>query len=183
MGIVPNVWTMARERHRGTSFAGTVADSFSAQACRFEDCSFADLRLGGFIPGFSRARSTYTACVFDGSKITLGPVGYATFERCSFRNVTLSEWFWEGVDLIDCTFSGVLRVGKFRGMVPEDGRKNRIEGNDFSQLLVDDVAFVREFGQPEIAAQARRASDRSGGCSLSGIGPPNCRGKRYSDSG
>jgi hypothetical protein len=94
-----------------------------------------------------RATSEYVDCSFIGSKIHMGPGGYARFVHCNFEDVLIDNWFCFAVELVECTFSGRLRKAVFNGRVPPEmqdiaGRKeNRFEGNDFSRAKLLDVAF------------------------------------------
>jgi hypothetical protein len=91
--------------------------------------------------------SEYLDCQFDASHIRFGPGGNARFVHCSFRDVDLQEWMCSTVELVDCTFSGVLRSAIFHGAVPPDRQKvvgrvrNEFSGNDFSACRLVDVGF------------------------------------------
>lgn len=94
-----------------------------------------------------KARSLYDSCVFDNSKLIMGPGSRATFVNCSFRDVRISRWEALYTSLIDCTFTGSLRGCTFFAQVPEEYPPgiergvNEIRGNDFSGCRMTQVYF------------------------------------------
>jgi len=128
-------------------FSGRRLLQFSASGCRFKRCKFEKMTIEGAGFGDGHEQSEYVECRFDASRINVGPGGYARFVRCSFREVDLRDWFCFTVELVECTFTGVLRTVVFNGTVPpEDQRslrrtKNEFRGNDFASCDLIDVDF------------------------------------------
>src|SRR6266498_1782103 len=131
----------------GADFSGRKLVQFSAAGCRFTRCNFTNMTIESGAFGAGRDQSLYTDCQFDTSRIRFGPGGHARFVRCSFRDVDLREWFCFTVELVECSFTGVLRTVVFNGTVPVDERKsvgrtrNEFRSNDFSAAELVDVAF------------------------------------------
>jgi hypothetical protein len=131
----------------GADFSGRKLVQFSAAGCRFTNSDFTLMSIDDGAFGAGRDRSEYLDCHFDGSRITFGPGGHARFVRCSFGDVDLRDWMCSTVELVDCTFSGVLRTAVFNGTVPREQQKsvgrdrNDFRGNDFSACRLIDVGF------------------------------------------
>lgn len=131
----------------GEDFSNRKFVQISVQASRLADCRFNKVRVESASFGAGRQMSYYIGCSFDGCRIRFGPGGFTRFERCSFRDTDLRDWFCFSVELVDCTFSGRLRRSVFNGTVPEEGRstarrdRNEFCGNDFSAMELIDVAF------------------------------------------
>lgn len=143
----------------GDDFSGRRLDSFQSDNSTFDSCRFDRLRLkycASF--GSGRKQSVYRDCSFDGAKLCMGIGGHYRFERCSFRDVDLWEWFCFEVEIVDCVFTGKLRGVVFNGRVQDSaydplkdeefdprvllGReRNEFHGNDFSGAELIDVAF------------------------------------------
>jgi len=117
------------------------------EGCEFRQSTFRSLSVDSASLGAGKAPSEYVDCIFDRCRFTLGPGGYARFERCSFRDVDLKDWFCFAVELVDCVFAGHLRTAVFNGSVPVDKRSvagrstNAFIGNNFIHLELIDVAF------------------------------------------
>jgi uncharacterized protein YjbI with pentapeptide repeats len=128
-------------------FSNRELVQISVQGSRLTDCRFDKVRVESASFGAGKQVSRYIDCTFDGSRIKFGPGGYARFERCSFRDTDLRNWFCFSVELIDCTFSGRLRRSVFNGTVSEERRsragrdRNEFRGNDFSAMDLVDVGF------------------------------------------
>jgi uncharacterized protein YjbI with pentapeptide repeats len=133
----------------GQDFKDIRVDNLVVVSCTLTRCDFSNARVKReFTPGEARGRSTFIECSFDGAKMRLGNIGYGRFERCSFRNVVLSNWFWDNVDLVECVFSGVIRDGNIYGMVNNavvaDMRlENEIVGNDFAGASLQGIGFLK----------------------------------------
>jgi hypothetical protein len=133
----------------GSDFSGRKLLQFAIVGSRLESCRFDRVRIDDAAFGAGPEISSFIDCSFDGARMRLGPGGYTRFERCSFRDVDLRDWFCFEVELIECTFSGRLRKAFFNGTVPsyDDYRKivgrdrNEFRGNDFSEMELIDVAF------------------------------------------
>jgi hypothetical protein len=135
------------QRLRDADFAGRELTYFGAHGSRLERCHFEQVRIESGSFGAGREMSHYTDCSFDGARIWFVPGGCARFVRCSFRDVELYDWFCFAVEMIDCTFSGLIRKSVFNGSPLEDERKflkrarNEFHGNDFSAVALEDVSF------------------------------------------
>jgi hypothetical protein len=131
----------------GADFSRRKLLQLSVAGSRLTSCRFEEVRATAATLGGGTKMSQFVECSLDRSRLTLGPGGYARFERCSFRNVDLRHWFCSTVELVDCTFSGRLQKAIFNGTVPEDRRalagriRNEYSGNDFSSMDLVDVAF------------------------------------------
>jgi uncharacterized protein YjbI with pentapeptide repeats len=128
-------------------FSGRRIAHFSAEGCRFEQCRFDDSVIGHGSFGAGRAVSEYVGCSFNGSKIHMGPGGFARFVDCAFESVSIDHWFCHAVELVDCTFSGRIQKAVFHGRVRPQAREiigrttNEFEGNDFSRAKLVDLSF------------------------------------------
>lgn len=128
-------------------FSGRKLVQLAVAGSRLVGCRFENVRVRGASMGAGRKMSHYVECSFDGARMTMGPGGYARFERCSFQDVDLRDWFCFAVEMIDCRFTGRLRKGIFNGSVPEDQRqvtgrsRNEFHGNDFSGMELIGVTF------------------------------------------
>lgn len=143
---------------RGEDFSGRKLDYFGVTNSTFESCRFDRVRLKHCSFGSGRKQSVYRDCSFDGAKLRMGIGGHYRFERCSFRDVDLWEWFCFEVEIVDCVFTGKLRGVVFNGRVQDSaydplkdeeydprvllGReRNEFHGNDFSGAELLDVGF------------------------------------------
>jgi len=136
---------------KGQDFSGRTLESFSVSESTFESCRFDRLRLTRNYAqlGNGQKQAVYRDCSFDGAKIHgMGIGGFYRFERCSFRNVDLRNWFCAGaIDIVDCVFTGKLRKAVFMGAPPDEMRaqyrrdRNEFCGNDFSGAQLFDVGF------------------------------------------
>ncbi len=131
----------------GEDFSGRKLLQLSVAGSRLVGCSFSKIRARSASLGEGREMSHYIDCTFDGSRLALRAGGFARFERCSFRDVDLRDWFCFAVELVDCTFTGRLRKAIFNGTVPAEQRSmagrisNDFRGNDFSGMDLRDVGF------------------------------------------
>ena len=134
----------------------------TVQNSLFEDSSFRQLRRpasdGTWGQGsLARRPSVYRRCTFDGVRFRIRggfSVGVARFEQCSFRRCDFGEHFSFCADYIDCVFIGPIKRAVFYGAAPDghwcDGKVNILQGNDFSEAELRDVAFR---GGVDLAAQ------------------------------
>lgn len=128
-------------------FTGRKADKFVAVNCTFVRCDFSGVAVKEFVFGGGNELSTYIECTFDGAMMKATGADYAVIQSCSFRQVRIENWECHSVDMIDSTFSGMLRRCIFDGILPKDfqaylGRVNtRFAGNDFSGCKLIDVMF------------------------------------------
>lgn len=131
----------------GADFSGRKLTQLSVAGSSFANCRFDRIRAQSASLGGGTKTSRYVDCSFDDARMRMGPGGYARFERCSFRNVDLRDWFCFAVELVDCTFTGRLRKVIFNGKPREDQRAiigrsvNEFRGNDFIGTDLVDVAF------------------------------------------
>src|SRR5687767_7210185 len=133
-------------RLRGENYSGRELVQFCTVGCHLERCRFDKVRIHDAQFGSGREPSEFTDCTFDGAYLQ-GVGGYSRFVRCSFRDVDLRNWLCFAVELVSCTFSGVLRKAIFNGRVRDQDRallrreQNEIQDNDFSSLEMKDVTF------------------------------------------
>ena len=113
----------------------------------FEDCTFTQrsrpLHPGGSPPqgSFAHRPSVYRRCVFRGVSFRVRTgfsVHVARFEDCVFERCKFTEHFSFCADYLNCRFVGPMKTAVFYGTAPvgEDfcsGRRNTIEGNDFTE--------------------------------------------------
>jgi hypothetical protein len=134
--------------------------------------------------GSGRRRSEYAECSFDGSRIR-SPLGWARFERCSFREVELIDWGnCTEFEFIECVFTGLADDITFYGKRERMGglaaalvgrrlgfTRNEFRGNDFSGMELRGVDFRMgiDLGQQTlprsddyvVVPDARRALERA----------------------
>jgi hypothetical protein len=144
-------------------------DYLAVTAPRLRRCRFERLRLVEATLSGGGVVSEYVDCSFDGSRFAIVFPGSARFTRCTFRQVTINEWFGDQAELIDCVFTGKIKKTVFWGR-PNSSRKlietqrtlreqqglppmtaeqeavllreaNEFRGNDFSGATLHDVAF------------------------------------------
>lgn len=115
---------------------------------RFTRCSFERLRAPKVCFGAGPTQSVYVECSFDHSRFKANAPGNARFERCTFRDVKIDYMIGQGLEFIDCVFSGQLREVVFWGSVGMDqlvgayGREtNEFTGNDLSGADLVDTGF------------------------------------------
>ena len=143
-------------RVAGEDFSGRHLRQFSPEGVYFERCSFNDVVIDSASLGAGVRDSHYVDCTFDGARLRMFSPGYARLERCSFRNVRIVDFFCMGVELVDCTFSGTVKNGCIRGLVPDEHvaslgrRRNEVTGNDFSGLRLINFDF---WGGVDLTAQ------------------------------
>jgi hypothetical protein len=129
-------------------FSGLKLDSFCSISSKFMRCTFRQIHIADASFGAGRKRSLYRDCTFDGARFRAFAPGIATFENCSFRDVTISELFSNSADFVNCVFSGRLKKGVLHGKRPLEFRRwwersrNRIEDNDFSEVEFGDFDFA-----------------------------------------
>jgi hypothetical protein len=142
-----NRLVLERVERRGEDFSRRRLVQLVVSGSTLIGCRFDGLRVDSAAFGAGREQSRYVDCVFDGARLKFAAGGYARFERCSFRDADLRDWFALAVELVDCTFTGRLRKCVFNGTVPDDDRpivrrdRNEFTGNDFSQADLIDVSF------------------------------------------
>jgi hypothetical protein len=141
------------EHRADESFSDRELVALGAVGSRFERCRFERLSVRDTCFGAGAEMSFYTECSFDGSSLRGPAIGCARFERCSFRDVRLEEWFCFEAEFIDCVFRGAARGVVFNGTVPKRspggvpmrtklGRTvNEFRGNDFTEMDLRDVGF------------------------------------------
>jgi len=154
-GDDPTVLILRGGRFVGHDFSGRRLTCFSPESVLFERCRFDGIVVDDMSFGAGLHDSTYVDCTFDGARLRLPAAGRARLERCSFRDVRITEFFCHEVEMVDCVFSGKVKGGWIWGTVEEHvvelGReRNQITGNDFSELDLIDVGFA---GGVDLAAQ------------------------------
>jgi hypothetical protein len=144
--IVPERYlNLGNGTYTGEDFSNRDLDQLSGGTATVGNCSFDGSRIQDCDFGYRRG-AFWVDCSFDGVHIEHAS-GVARFERCSFRDVVLQEWWCFEVEMIDCVFTGLLNTVVFNGTVPKEYRKwvgrqrNAFEGNDFSGADLFDVAF------------------------------------------
>ena len=129
-------------------FSGLELDSFCSISSKFIRCAFRKIHIADASFGEGLKQSLYRDCIFDGAKFGALSPGTARFENCSFRDVTIHEMFANGVELVNCVFSGRLKKGVLSGRRPPEFRRwwersrNRIVNNDFSAMEFGDFDFI-----------------------------------------
>ncbi|MFN2537801.1 MAG: hypothetical protein ABR549_06560 [Mycobacteriales bacterium] len=118
--------------------------AFCAIASTFDRCDFRGVRWRDGGMGAGMTPSVYRDCVFDGARIQANPPGRARFERCSFRDVVLKDWYCFNIEMIDCVFTGRIEHSYFNGRARQPDETfgtNEFHGNDFSGAKLVDVGF------------------------------------------
>ncbi len=129
------------------NYSGRQIGHLSIAESRLVRCDFSKSKIKAGSFGGGRRASVYRDCVFDGMRLNGVHGGYAVFESCSFRNVRITNGWFQNCEFVDCVFTGTLRGVLFFGAplsdsVPDLGRtKNRFYGNDFSQARLINVSF------------------------------------------
>jgi hypothetical protein len=134
------------QRHTDQSFSGARWASFSAVSSHFYRCDFSGATIGNACWGSGSTKSTYIECLFDGATLRSVTPGVARFERCSFLDVLIKEFYAFDIDMIDCTFSGELRKGFLNGQSTvsrpfRPAKPNIIRGNSFREARLLDFCF------------------------------------------
>jgi uncharacterized protein YjbI with pentapeptide repeats len=125
-------------------FADADVDDFGAVASVFDRCDFSGLKAESASFGGGGDDSRYVECSFDRARIAHSIVGRARFERCTFRDVRLGQFWAQDAEFVGCVFSGSIRQAIFHGCpLHEDvGRtRNEFVRNDFAGAFLHDVAF------------------------------------------
>jgi hypothetical protein len=90
----------------------------------------------------------YRNCTFRGVRMRLRAgfsPGEARFEDCLFERCRFEEHFSFAADYVRCRFVGPMKTAVFFGSDLE-GRRNDIEGNDFTEaVLSDNIGFRNDF--------------------------------------
>lgn len=107
------------ETYTAKDFTAARIDRFSSHGSRFMDCRFNGMRARTSF-GIGLDQSEYIDCAFDGARLHMNGGGNARFVRCTFTNVRIWDWLTNGVELVDCTFSGALRRATFSGRLSEE---------------------------------------------------------------
>lgn len=138
----------------GVDLRGLSFGTFSAGASEFRDCDFRGARFirdGRF--GSVGKQSRYIGCRFDGADLrAMWSLGNVRFERCSFDDAKIHDWWGDAAEFIDCHFAGRLTMCRFEGRVwnpgwLEPGRldpprdRNEFHGNDFRAAELIDCGF------------------------------------------
>jgi uncharacterized protein YjbI with pentapeptide repeats len=149
---------------RGIDFAGMDLAQFHATGSVFERCEFSNARLKDNVSMSQWPQTVYRDCVFDRADMVgirrglAFQLGYARFERCSFRHTRISSWRSRDAEFIDCVFEGRIKSSSFFGCgsagasdpvrmtadgfeLPR-GRVNEFRGNDFSRADLVGCRFV-----------------------------------------
>lgn len=135
------------QRLEGADFSNRNLKGFGAYGSKFVSCRFEKMQIDSCGFGDGREISEYIDCSFDGSRIRRIGGGYARFERCSFRNTDLRDWFCFAVEMVGCTFSGKMHKVIFNGTPRAEDqtivrrKHNEFRGNDFSEVKLEDVNF------------------------------------------
>lgn len=115
---------------------------------RFTRCSFERLRAPRVCFGAGGSQSVYVECSFDHSRFKANAPGNARFERCTFRDVKIDYMIGDGLEFIDCVFTGQLKEVVFWGSVGMQklarayGRvTDEFTGNDLSGADLIDCGF------------------------------------------
>ena len=96
-------------------FSGRRLSYLSVVGARLTHCRFERMRIEQAYLGSGGAASTYVGCSFDGSSFDILFAGFARFERCTFRDVNITEWRGETAELVNCVFTGRIKRAIFWG--------------------------------------------------------------------
>jgi hypothetical protein len=133
----------------GADYSGRKLEKFASIGSRFERCNFDNAIIVDASFGSGKDPSEFLECTFNGAQMNMNAGGYARFVRCSFRESDLRNWICFAVELVDCTFSGKLRMAIFNGSVTGEYQtfvrrdRNEFHGNDFSGMKCTDLTFRR----------------------------------------
>lgn len=131
---------------RDADFSGREFRLFSSEGSRYLGCTFDRVVIGDASFGAGIRDSLYADCSFDGARLRMVG-GFARFERCTFRDVTIVDWQGQRTELVDCVFTGRITRGIFFGRIPDSlvarrgRRRNEVRGNDFSGAELIDCSF------------------------------------------
>ena len=111
--------------------------------CDFSGCSFQQ-SLFSHTP-----QVVYEDCRFDGARFGVIDPGQARFERCSFEETRIKEWFCTVAEFVGCSFGGRIEGTVFFGRPFGPGAEsldprreiNEFSGNDFRKCELIDTAF------------------------------------------
>lgn len=128
-------------------YSGKNLIAFYISDSQFDNCQFENLTVKCMYFGGGETQSFYYNCSFDRS-ILNGPTGgNARFENCSFKDISITDFFFHKCEFINCIFTGKLNQIMFQGRLCNDDisfvnrNENAFLGNDFSQAKFDDVRF------------------------------------------
>jgi len=139
-----------RVRFEGTRFVGLTGMRgwLSFEACELVDCEFVDCDVDATFCGalaHPESASRFAGVRFVRSRLAGAYLGGARLERCRFEDCDFDGVRWDSLDLVDCTFTGVvasMNLSASSGPISRPPpfhkeklppRANLITGNDFSQ--------------------------------------------------
>jgi len=139
-----------KQQVSNVSFDGREFDDFVSVGSNFRDCSFDSCKIENACFGSGVQQSFYNNCTFDSAKLRCPSPGNVRFERCTFREAEILEFFGVTAEFVDCDFFGcTLAKCVFVGNVPDDEKLvpprtlNEFSGNDFEDAIFVDVGFRR----------------------------------------
>jgi uncharacterized protein YjbI with pentapeptide repeats len=102
-GLDLNLITFASCVFDNSSFAATTFRQAGWTGCQFRNCSFSncdfeDIKMTG---------CTFTNCVFTRSQFHNSQLRASKFDRCAWNELNFDSAQWFGVDVLDCTGTGV----------------------------------------------------------------------------
>jgi uncharacterized protein YjbI with pentapeptide repeats len=102
-----------RVRFEGTRFVGLTGMRgwLSFEACEFVGCEFVDCDVDATFCGalaYPESASRFVGVRFVRSRLAGAYLGGARLERCVFEDCDFAGTRWDSVDLVDCTFTGVV---------------------------------------------------------------------------
>lgn len=143
-----------RRRHQGVRFEGTrfvglrgMRDWVSYEGCEFVGCEFVDCEVDATFAGAladPESASRFLETRFVRSHLAHAYLGGVRLERCQFDDCDLEGANWDSLDLVECTFLGIvsgLTLSATSGPISRPPplnreklppRRNVIVGNDFS---------------------------------------------------
>lgn len=135
--------------------SGCRFGTFSAAASEFRECDFRRATFAGEGQFGNVGRQTrYVACRFDSSDLrAMWNLGNVRFERCSFDNAKIHDWWGDAAEFVDCHFAGRLTMCRFvgriwsptwleRGRLDPPRERNEFRGNDFREADPIDCRFA-----------------------------------------
>ncbi|MEJ8855570.1 pentapeptide repeat-containing protein [Variovorax robiniae] len=107
VGLDLNLAQFAASTFAGSSFSATTFKQAGWTGCQFIGCTFTACDFSGI----SITGCTFTNCTFAQSQFQNSGLSSSKFNRCQWNRLTFDHSHWSGVDVLDCTGTGIQADG------------------------------------------------------------------------